>query len=423
MNESAGTFLNYLNLLDAGEAPRLLDACAHPKVAPGVARISVLRGRGKLRNVPDCLNFLRRERLPNAAQLAAGAGELRGARCVSAALLAASALALASALPASAHNLAPAYLELREAPRGAVDVSWRLPAAMPRGARLEPVLPCPARGEISARAEGEAIVFSWRLACAGSLVGQRVAIDGLPGSGTDAIVSVALADGREVRAILTASAPALLVPPRERASAVLASYSRLGFAHLWTGLDHLLFVAGLALLLGATRALVVAVTAFTAGHSATLALAALGLVRVPQAAVEVAIAATILALALGLARSTRRADGPSPSAAPAIARRPALLPFAFGLLHGLGFAGALGEIGLPQHAIPLALFSFNLGIELGQLAWVGVLLAAAGAATRVAAPLVAPQRRRTLGREAAATALGALGAYWCLDRAATWLFP
>lgn len=332
--------------------------------------------------------------------------------------------ALAFALPAGAHNLAPAYLELRETSGGAVAVLWKLPAAMPRGADLAPVLPCPADGDAAApRPENEAVVFSWHLACAGSLVGQRVAIDGLPGSGTDAIVRVALADGREIRAILTADAPALVVPARERAAAVLASYARLGVAHLWTGLDHLLFVAGLALLLGATRALLVAITAFTAGHSATLALAALGVVRVPQAPVEIAIAATIVALALSLARAPRATSGRGPTGVPAIARRPALLPFAFGLLHGLGFAGALGELGLPQHAIPLALFSFNLGIELGQLAWVAAWLTAARAIARFAAPLVAQPRWRALGREAAATALGALGVYWCLDRATGWLFP
>jgi hypothetical protein len=326
----------------------------------------------------------------------------------------------ALALPAAAHNLAPAYLELREAAAGDVAVLWKLPAVMPRGARLEPVLPCADASAPVARAEADAVVFAWRIACRGSLVGERVAVDGLADSGTDAIVRVALADGREVRAILSAREPALIVPERERASAVLASYGALGVEHLWTGLDHVLFVAGLTLLLGATRRLVVAITAFTAGHSATLALAALGVVRAPQAAVEVAIAATIVALALSLAR------GAEPGAATprGIARRPALLPFAFGLLHGLGFAAALGELGLPQHAIPLALFAFNLGIELAQLALVALLIAFAVAAMRSARALLrARPRVRPLAHAAAATAIGALGVFWCLDRAAGWLFP
>jgi len=328
--------------------------------------------------------------------------------------------ALPFAPPASAHNLAPAYLELREQPGGAVAVLWKLPAVMPRGASLEPTLPCPSASEPAARIEGDAVLFEWRLACAGSLVGKRIAVEGLAGSGTDAIVSIGLADGRLVRAILTAAAPSLAVPARECKLAVLASYARLGVEHLWTGLDHLLFVAGLSLLLGATRRLAVAITAFTAGHSVTLALATLGVVHAPRAAVEVAIAGTIVALALSLAR-THEGGGSARTAS--IARRPALLPFTFGLLHGLGFAGALAELGLPQHAIPLALFSFNLGIELGQLSVVAALLALAFLALRARAPESANPRLVALAREVATTAIGALGVFWCLDRASSWLFP
>jgi hypothetical protein len=369
------------------------------------------------------------------------AGKLESSKNLPALLLAAG-----LALPAAAHNLAPAYLELREEARGEVAVLWRLPAVMPRGARLEPQLPCPDAASPTARVEAEAVAFRWRITCERTLVGRRVALDGLTGSGTDAIVRVTLADGREVRAILTASEPALVVPERERAGRVMASYGWLGVEHLWTGLDHLLFVAGLTLLLGATRSLVVAITAFTAGHSATLALAALGLVRAPQSLVEVAIAATIVALALSLAggrtpvtggeHAARRNAGAAPPGAAlqeggglraarrnGIARRPALLPFAFGLLHGLGFAGALGELGLPQHAIPLALFSFNLGIEGGQLAVVALLLAGAAALLRVAALRRSSPRARAFAHDAATTAIGALGVFWCLDRAASWLFP
>jgi hypothetical protein len=267
-------------------------------------------------------------------------------------------------------------------------------------------------------------VIRWRIGCGRSLVGQRVAVEGLAGSGTDAIVRVALADGRELRAILSANAPALTVPARERALAVLASYAGLGVEHLWAGLDHLLFVAGLTLLLGATRRLLIAITAFTAGHSATLALAALGVVRVPQDLVELAIAATLVVLALALARQEPR-GAPHPSSSPprGVARRPALLPFGFGLLHGLGFAGALTELGLPPHAIPLALFSFNLGIEVGQLGIVAALLAATAAVQRAARPRAARARLLALAHEGATSAIGALGVFWCLDRASAWLFP
>ena len=329
-------------------------------------------------------------------------------------------LLAAISAPAAAHNLAPAYLELRELGGGAVAVLWKISAVVPRGVRLEPTLPCPAVSEPIARLDGEGIVLEWRLVCAGSLVGREVAVAGSANSGTDTILRVALADGREVRAILSAAAPTLTIPERESARAVFASYFRLGAKHLATGLDHVLFVAGLALLLGARQSLLVAITAFTAGHSVTLALAALGFVNAPRAAVEVAIAMTIVALALSLARQ-RTATTPS-----GVVRRPALLPFAFGLLHGLGFASALGELGLPQHAIPLALFAFNVGIEAGQLALVALLIVSLAMFAR--AQRWAPSARLPAGlvafaRELPATVLGSLGVFWCLDRAAGWLFP
>ena len=347
----------------------------------------------------------------------------RKRRSVPALLLVSLVAAFVPTGPAGAHNLAPAYLELRERAHGEVHALWKISAVVPRGARLAPALPCPIAGDPVARLDGEAILVEWTLACDGPLVGRELRVDGLGGGGIDALVHVSLADGREVRAILSAAAPSLLIPPRERRPRVLASYARLGITHLWSGLDHLLFVAGLTLLLGGTRRLVLAITAFTAGHSVTLALAALGFVAPPQALVELAIAATIVVLALGLARARE------PAPPRGIVRRPALLPFAFGLLHGLGFAGALGELGLPQHAIPLALFAFNVGIELGQLAWVALLLALALVFTRASASATARSvagalpRRAAFAHAFATHAIGGLGMFWCLDRAALWLFP
>jgi hypothetical protein len=333
------------------------------------------------------------------------------------------------ACAAAAHNLAPAYLELRELASGEVAVTWKQSAVIPRGVRLEPRLPCPDAGEPAARVDDEAVVLAWRIACGGALVGREIAVDGLAGSGVDTVVRIALADGREVRAILSERTPVLVVPARESRARVFASYARLGAQHLASGLDHVLFVAGLALLLGATRRLVVAITAFTLGHSATLALAALGVVAPPQALVELAIAATIVALGVALARAGNKGVRPlgfrrsEPPPASGIARRPALLPFAFGLLHGLGFAGALAELGLPQHAIPRALFAFNLGIEAGQLIVVALLFVALIVLRRAFATRAESPRVQRLARELPATAIGALGVFLCLDRAAALLFP
>jgi hypothetical protein len=317
-------------------------------------------------------------------------------------------LALLSASGAAAHRLAPSYLELREGADGAFGVLWRTPRVVARGARLAPELPCDAVGEPRATEEERALVLRWSVRCEGGLVGRELRVEGLAGSGTDALLRIAFADGRELQAVLTASRPAFRVPERESAAAVAGAYLRLGVEHLISGLDHVLFVLGLVALLRGGRRLLLAISAFTLGHSVTLAAASLGLVRVPAGPVEAAIAASLVAVALALAR-------PDAGAGSGLARRPAALPFAFGLLHGLGFAGALASAGLPGHALPLALLSFNLGIEAGQLALVALALPALAGLRR------APLPRGAFVCELPATALGALGMYLVLERSLGWL--
>jgi hypothetical protein len=326
-------------------------------------------------------------------------------RALGLALLAAG-VGLAAA--ASAHRLAPSYLELREEAPGVFAVLWRTPQLVARGTRLTPVLPCETRGEPVASAEANALVLRSTLVCKDGLVGRELAVDGLAGSGTDAVVRVAFADGREVRSVLGAARPSLRVPERESALAVAGAYLRLGVEHLMSGLDHALFVLGLLALLRGGRRLVLAITAFTLGHSVTLAAASLAGVRLAAPPVEVAIAVSLVALAGALAR-------PDGGAGSGLARRPALLPFGFGLLHGLGFAGALAEAGLPGHALPLALLSFNLGIEVGQLALVALAWPVLALLSR------APLPRSRFLCELPATALGGIGVYLALDRAAQWL--
>jgi hydrogenase/urease accessory protein HupE len=234
-----------------------------------------------------------------------------------------------------------------------------------------------------------------------SLVGSEIAVEGLAGSGTDVLIQVRLLDGRSIRAMASARSPSFTVPERERATRVIGDYASLGIAHLASGLDHLLFVTGLLLLVSGGRRILLAVTAFTVGHSATLALAVLGIASLPASLVEIGIAASLVALAVELA--TR---------APGRLRHPWLLALSFGLLHGFGFAGALREAGLPAEAIPLALFSFNLGIEIGQLAFVALALCAFFLASAFLDRIPA-----AIGR-VPAYAIGSLGVFWCLERAA-----
>jgi hydrogenase/urease accessory protein HupE len=212
-----------------------------------------------------------------------------------------------------------------------------------------------------------------------------------------------LADGRSFRRVLTADQPSFLVPGVESKLGVVRGYTRLGVEHILTGWDHLLFVLGLVLLVGRGRTLLWTITAFTVGHSITLALASLGIVRVPQGPMEAAIAFSIYLLAVELVRS--RAGQTS-----VVQRAPWLVAGPFGLLHGLGFAGALAEVGLPQGEIPLALFAFNVGIELGQLAFVAVVLVAMVALRRL------PVRWPRWAPALPAYGIGSLAIYWFVER-------
>jgi hydrogenase/urease accessory protein HupE len=237
------------------------------------------------------------------------------------------------------------------------------------------------------------------------LAGSVVAVHGIAASRASVILRVALDDGRVFSSVLTADRASFQVPERERPSQVLRSYLALGVEHILTGVDHLLFVLALMLLVASRRRLVLTVTAFTVGHSVTLSLAVLGVVAVPTGPVEALIALSILVVAVELARDP---DGP-----PSLMQRlPWTVTFAFGLLHGLGFAGSLAEIGLPAGEIPLALLSFNLGIEAGQLVFCAVCLG----------PLAALRSMRIATVPAwtklAAYPIGTLAAFWFIERAA-----
>jgi hydrogenase/urease accessory protein HupE len=322
---------------------------------------------------------------------------------------AAVAAAFAAAAPAVAHRLAPSLLEVEETADGAIAFSFKMAQPQPSAAEIAPDVPgrCAPTERPSVETDEQSVTVRWTADCgAAGIVGARFGVLGLAESGTNAILRVALRDGRRLQAVLHAGAPSFVVPERASALGAFRDYLRLGALHIATGFDHLLFVFGLVLLASSTSRLLWTVTAFTAGHSVTLSLAALGIVRFPTASIEVAIAATILVLAVELARP----DGASrPSA---LRRRPWAVAFAFGLLHGFGFAGALAEVGLPQEEIPVALFSFNVGIELGQVAFVAIVLAL----RRALAPVLA--RAPDWVARVPVTAMGGFAVYWCIDRTA-----
>ncbi len=307
---------------------------------------------------------------------------------------------------ADAHPLAPALLQIRELPEGKAEVSWKTSVLQVRGSHVVPELPpeCTPVGTSKVAEEGDSVTETFTVECAGGgLVGKTVGVVGLGDGRNDALLRIALADGRVIQEVLRVGASTFVIPETGRPSSVFTGYIRLGFDHILTGLDHLLFVFGLLLLATSTRLLIETITAFTVGHSITLSLAALGIAKVPSGPVEVLIAFSIFILAVELARG--------PRTSPTMLRRfPWVMAFLFGLLHGLGFAGALREIGLPPNEVPLSLFSFNVGIEAGQLAFVFVILALGFALRRVL------ERLPTWSERVPVYGIGCLSAYWVLER-------
>ena len=328
-----------------------------------------------------------------------------GRRCALALLL----VGVAHAWSAAAHPLAPSLLDVRERAGGRVDVLWKMSLLQPSGADLRPELPphCSPLSEPAAERDDVSITFRWSEDCgARGIVGGMLRVTGLERTRTDVLVHVELRDGRRLRAVISGADASFEVGERQSRWQVALAYGRLGVEHILSGLDHLTFVLGLMLLVRSRRALLVTLTAFTLGHSVTLSAAALGYVDFPTRLVEFAIAASIFVLALELT-GDREGD--------ATHRRPWGFAFVFGLLHGLGFAGALSEIGLPADEIPLALLTFNLGIEVGQIAFVAVVWVVLAAVGRRAAAAPAWLHALTV------YAIGSLAALWCIERAVAWL--
>lgn len=309
---------------------------------------------------------------------------------------------------AAAHESRPGYLQLDEAGPGHYELLLKAPRRGELVMPLRAVLPDDCADALPAAEYETAGGFVMRrtLNCSsGTLSGREIGIDGLSATITDVLARVSLQSGDTQTIILKPGAERFTVAANQSGWDVLATYLVLGVEHILFGIDHLLFVLGLLLIVRGLRLLVETITAFTLAHSVTLAAAALGYVHVPQPPVEAVIALSILFLASELAR---RRDGH-----PGLAERyPWIVALSFGLLHGFGFAGALAEVGLPQTAIPLALFSFNAGVEVGQLLFVAAALMVIAGLRRL--PLAWP----AWASLAPAYGIGSLAAFWCIQRIA-----
>lgn len=247
-------------------------------------------------------------------------------------------------------------------------------------------------------------VQRWSIEVPDGLEGKVISFSGLSETRIDVLARMERADGSVQLERILAIDPKFEVDASPGPFEVVQTYTVLGIEHILFGFDHLLFVAGLVMLVANTRLLIWTITSFTLAHSITLALATLGFVSVPRPPVEAFIALSIMFVAVEIMR--QRQGHPSLAS-----RKPWLVAFAFGLLHGLGFASALAEIGMPRDNIPLALLFFNIGVEIGQLIFVAALLVLAGLARRFAKP--EQLRHATF---ASCYAIGGLASYWLIDR-------
>ena len=308
---------------------------------------------------------------------------------------------------AAAHRFAPSLLQVTEIAPLVYNTVWKTPAQATSNVPLQPTWPesCEVRNPAPPQLEGTGKVTTFQLHCQGlgedGLVGDTLGVAGLGANQASAMVMISLLDGRNYQQVLNAEQPAFVVPQESSAGAVMSDYIVLGAEHIWGGIDHLLFVFGLLLLVGGGTRLLWTITAFTVGHSITLSLVTLGYFDYPVALVEFTIALSIVVLAVELTRRERN---------DLLWRNPWWLAGGFGLLHGMGFAGALAETGLPQDNVPLALLFFNIGIELGQIAFIFAILALWFVVRR---PL-APWQERLL--PVPVYILGALSAMWCIER-------
>jgi hydrogenase/urease accessory protein HupE len=332
-------------------------------------------------------------------------------------LLSLAILGLLLAHPVRADELRPGYLELRQTTSDTYGLLFKVPA---RGDDLRLAiyvrLPEGTRDiGVPRKSFGDGVYVERRtIHLDGGLTGHAVTIEGLSATSTEVLVRIETLAGAIQTERLSPTKIAFIVQATPGAGEVAATYLGLGVEHILFGFDHLLFVLALVILVRDWRRVAVTVTAFTIAHSITLAAATLGFVHVPGPPVEAAIALSIVLVAVEIVHV--RHGIPS-----ATARLPWLVAFSFGLLHGFGFAGALAEVGLPQHAIPVALLFFNVGVETGQLIFVAAVLSSIWLLRHAAAKLwgagfVTPAYDRL--ETTFVYGIGVVAAYWLVERTA-----
>ena len=315
------------------------------------------------------------------------------------------------AMPASADEIRPALLDIKEQNTGLFTVTWKVPTRGERVLAITPQLPeslellgSPSIQDIP----GARIEHATYKNNAASLTGQRIVIEGLSAVQTDVLLLIQLQDGTQYSAILRPASPKYTIPLEASKLQVAGDYWRMGTIHILEGVDHLLFVLALLLIVIGFGQLLKAITAFTVAHSITLALATLGVVHVPAAPTEAIIALSIVFLATEIVHKHNGQISLTE-------RYPWIIAFVFGLFHGLGFAGALSEIGVPQHEVPLALFMFNVGVETGQIMFIAVVVSIMAVFRKLAITMPSGAWRLM------PYGIGSLAGFWTIERTLSFL--
>lgn len=337
-------------------------------------------------------------------------------RRVVVAFLLALAMAIGVAVPVGADEFKPAYLELRQTSAETFDVLWKVPALDESTTlAIRPQFPAGAvdiAPRLASFAAG-ASVQRWSMQVPGGMVGKAVEFPGLARARTDVLVRLVRSDGTAQLARILPGEPRFVVSASPGQFEVARTYTVLGIEHILMGVDHLLFVLALVLLVRGNRRLIATITAFTVAHSITLALATLGVLQVPGPPVEASIALSIVFVAGEIIHARQGRPGLTQ-------RYPWVVAFTFGLLHGLGFAGALAQVGLPPLSIPIALLFFNVGVEIGQLLFIAAVLGLIWFGRRMAARLELGSALTPVLWRSVPYAIGGVASYWLFERIAAY---
>lgn len=304
-----------------------------------------------------------------------------------------------------AHEVRPAYLGITQINDSTYQIIWKIPALENLVPKIYPVFPknwsiIKDAARIIPGAARRELTFQSK----GKINGDQIYIDGLASTMIDVLVNIELNGGEKYSQIISADKPFYVIPSEPDSTQVIKTYTVLGVEHILFGIDHLLFVLALIIITKGFGKIVKTITAFTLAHSITLSVAVLGVANLPGPPVEAVIALSIVFLA---AEIIKNIDGKETLTS----RKPWLVAFTFGLLHGFGFAGALSEVGLPQTEIPLALAFFNIGVELGQIGFVIVVLLF----IRV---LMFHKNYPIFVKKIPAYAIGAISSFWVIERIA-----